>query len=222
MYRLYYSPGACSLAVHVLLEEIGAPYEKEIILSRGEREGAMTATEQWRAVNPKGRVPALLGVPGSMGGAPTLLTETTAIMVFLAASHPEISMLPTAPAPLARCLEWMNWLASNVHAMSFGQIWRAQRFSNDETSLDAIREKGRSTLLEQYTYIDEVLGDGRDWGIPQGYSIVDPCLLVFFQWGQRIGIEMRRHYPAWSKLTDRTLARPAVERVLREEGVVIA
>ena len=74
MYRLYYSPGACSMAVHILLEEIGAPFEKEIILSRGEREGAMTATERWRTVNPKARVPALLGVEGSMGGEPTLLT----------------------------------------------------------------------------------------------------------------------------------------------------
>jgi len=220
-YRLYYSPGACSMAVHILLEEIGEPFEKELILSRGEREGAMTATEEWRAVNPKGRVPALLGVEGSMGGAPTLLTEATAILVFLAASHPEARLLPAAPAPLARCLEWMNWLASNVHAMSFGQIWRAQRFSDDEQALAGIRAKGRRSLLDQYAYIDRVLGDGRDWALPGGYSIVDPYLLVFFQWGQRIGIDMRNDYPAWARITDRTLARPAVRRVLEEEGIVV-
>jgi glutathione S-transferase len=221
-YRLFYSPGACSLAVHIAMEEIGVPYEKEIILSRGEREGAMTATEQWRAINPKGRVPALLGVEGSMGGSPTLLTEVTAILVFLAASHPEAGLLPSAPAPLARCIEWMNWLASNVHAMSFGQIWRAQRFSDDEDAHPVIRDKGQRNLLEQYAYIDQVLGDGRRWALPEGYSAADPYLLVFFHWGQRIGLEMRRHYPAWATATDRTLSRPAVQRVLQDEGVVIA
>jgi glutathione S-transferase len=106
--------------------------------------------------------------------------------------------------------------------MSFGQIWRAQRFSDDEQALGGIREKGRSALAEQYRYIEQVLGDGRDWAIPEGYSVVDPYLLVFYQWGQRIGMEMRRDYPAWSRLTDRTLARPAVQRVLEEEGVAIA
>jgi glutathione S-transferase len=209
------------MAVHIILEEIGEPFEKEVILSRGEREGAMTATDQWRALNPKGRVPALLGVDGNMGGIPRLLTEATAIMVFLAVSHPETRLLPAAPAPMARCLEWMNWLASNVHAMSFGQIWRAQRFSDAEMSLEGIRGKGRQALLEQYLYIDQVLGDGRGWAIPEGYSIVDPYLLVFFQWGQRIGIDMRGNYPAWSGITDRILLRPAVVRVLREEGIVV-
>ena len=78
-YRLFYSPGACSLAPHIVLEEIGLPFELELISSRGEREGAMTATAEWRAMNPKGRIPALSGVPGSMGGAASLLTEVTAI-----------------------------------------------------------------------------------------------------------------------------------------------
>jgi glutathione S-transferase len=84
MYRLYYSPGACSMACHIVLEEIGAPYEIELVSSLGEREGKMTATATWRAVNPKGRIPALLGVPGRIGGRDGILTEVTAIMVYLA------------------------------------------------------------------------------------------------------------------------------------------
>ena len=134
-YRLFYSPGACSLAPHIVLEEIGLPFELELISSRGEREGAMTATAEWRAMNPKGRIPALSGVPGSMGGAASLLTEVTAILVYLAMEHPHSRLLPTASAPLARCLEWMNWLSGNVHAISYGQIWRAQRYSVDEARI---------------------------------------------------------------------------------------
>ncbi len=220
-YRLFYSNGACSMAPHILLEEIGAPFELTIVSSRGEREGSGTATPEWRAVNPKGRIPALLSVRGSAGGSEGLLTELPAIMIFLATSHPEAGLLPSDPAGLARTLEWMNWLSGNVHAMSFGQIWRAQRYSGDESSLDAIREQGRRNLGEQFAYIESLFGDGRQWALPHGYSIVDPYLLVFFQWGQRIGFSMRDDYPAWAASVDRVLARPAVQRVLAREGVEI-
>jgi glutathione S-transferase len=210
------------MAPHIVLEEIGCEFELTLILSRGGREGAMTATDEWRAINPKGRIPALLDVPGDMGGAPSLLTEVPAIMFYLASEHPYAQLLPREPAPAARCLEWMNWLSSNVHAMSYGQIWRAQRFSGDEADFEAIGARGKENLLEQYAYIERVLDDGRDWSIPQGYSVVDPYLLVFFQWGQRTGLPMRSDYPAWSRLTDRLLQRAAVRLVLEKEGVVIA
>jgi glutathione S-transferase len=220
-YRLFYSPGACSLAVHIVLEEIGEPFSLELVSSRGEREGAMTATDEWRAINPKGRIPALSSVPGSAGGAPDLLTEVPAILHYLGVNHPEAGLLPAKPAAVARCLEWMNWLAGNVHAMSYGQIWRAQRFSSDEAAVPAIREQGRYNLAEQHAYIERLLGDGRSWAVPEGYSVVDPYLLVFFQWGQRIGLEMRTDFPAWSALTDRLLDRSAVRRVLDREGIAI-
>ncbi|MDQ4087862.1 MAG: glutathione S-transferase [Pseudomonadota bacterium] len=220
-YRLYYSPGACSMAVHIVLEEIGAPFELELVLSRGEREGAMTATPEWRAVNPKGRIPALAPVPGSAGGAAELLTEVPAILLYLALEHPEAGLLPRDPASLARAVEWMNWLSGNVHAMAYGQIWRAQRFSGDEAALPSIRERGRASLADHHAYIERLLADGRSWALPSGYSVVDPYLLVFFQWGQRIGLAMR-DYPAWSALTDAMLARPAVRRVLEREGVAVA
>ena len=71
MHRLYYSPGACSLAVRIVLEEIGQPYETEI---RSAKNGEGTSTADYLALNPSGRVPALTGVSGGSGGAPDLLT----------------------------------------------------------------------------------------------------------------------------------------------------
>ena len=221
MYTLYYSPGACSMAAHIVLEEIGAPFALELVSSRGEREGSGTATDAWRAMNPKGRIPALLGVAGSAGGAPGLLTEAPAIMAWLARAHPEAGLLPDDPAAMARVLEWTHWLSGNVHAMSYGQIWRAQRFSDDEAGLEGIRAKGRRNLAGQHEYIESLLGGGRQWAVPEGYSIADPYLLVFFQWGQRIGIDMRGLYPAWGRWADRVTERAAVRRVLEKEGVVI-
>jgi glutathione S-transferase len=219
MYRLYYSPGACSLAVHVVLEEIGVSYELELVSSKL---GGRAQSAEWRAINPKGRVPALAGVPGRIGGADALLTEAHAILVYLARHHSEARLLPTDLAAEARCIEWMNYLASNVHAMSFGQIWRPQRFVADEKDFPAVRAKGEANLREQYAYIESLLADGRDWAVPGGYSVVDPYLLVFYQWGQRIGLDMRALCPAWTRLAERLLARPAVRRVLADEGVTLS
>jgi glutathione S-transferase len=221
MHRLYYSPGACSMAVHIVLDEIGEPFETELISSRGQHEGAETSTPAWLRTNPKGRIPALSGVPGRMGGADAVLTEVAAILFYLAATHPESGLLPKDAAAQARCLEWMNWLASNVHGMSYGQIWRVRRFSRDAAAFAGIEAKGRDNLVEQYDYIELLLGDGRDWAVPGGYSIVDPYLLVFYQWGQRIGFDMRTAYPAWSGLTGKLVERPAVRRVLQRENIAI-
>jgi glutathione S-transferase len=218
MYRLYYSPGACSLSVHIVLEEIGAPYETELVSSKP---GGRAQTAEWRAINPKGRVPALHGVPGRIGGAPDLLTEAHAILFYLGRTNPDARLWPTDAAAEARCIEWMNWLASNVHAMSYGQIWRAQRFVPEEKDFPAVNTKGQQNLREQYAYIETLLGDGRDWAVPGGYTVVDPYLLVFYQWGQRVGLDMRRAYPSWTRITERVVARPAVQRVLAKEEIKV-
>jgi glutathione S-transferase len=224
MHRLYYSPGACSMAPHIVLEEIGEPYELELISSAaaaGAREGRMTATPAWKAVNPKGRVPALSGVPGHIGGATDLLSEAPAILFYLARTHPAALLLPSDPAAEARCLEWTNWLSGNVHAMSYGQIWRPLRFVADEKDFPAVKAKGEQALREQYAYIESLIADRRDWAVPGGYTIVDPYLLVFYQWGGRVGLDMRGAYPSWTSLTERIVARPAVQRVLAQEEVKI-
>lgn len=182
-HRLYYSPGSCSLAPHMVLEEIGLPYELELVSSK---DGQMTNTDKWRAVNPKGRVPALSGVPGNIGGQPNLLTEAAAILIYLARTNPDSQLLPTDAAGEARCIEWMNWLSSNVHAMSYGQIWRPQRFVDDESLFPAVKAKGFRNLDSQHAYIERLLADGRTWTVGETYSIVDPYLLVFFRWGQTL------------------------------------
>jgi glutathione S-transferase len=216
---LYYSPGACSMAAHVVLEEIGLPYDLELVSSRGRLGGEGTTSPAWIARNPKGRVPALSGVAGRIGGSDDLLTELHAILFYLARAYPEARLLPADPAGEARAIEWMNWLASNVHAMSYGQIWRAGRFVAEERDFAAVQDKGLQNLREQYSYIERLLDDGRQWALPGGYSIVDPYLLVFYQWGGRVGLDMTNSYPAWRRLTDNTTQRPAVQRVLAQEKI---
>jgi glutathione S-transferase len=218
---LYYSPGACSMAVHIVLEEIGEPYELELVSSRGHLGGVGTTSAEWNGKNPKGRIPALSGVTGRIGGSDELLTEAHAILFYLARTHPDAGLLPADAAGEARAIEWMNWLSANVHAMSYGQIWRPNRYVADERDYAAVQSQGRQNIREQYAYIESLLGDGRDWAVPGAYSVVDPYLLVFYEWGARIGLDMKIGHPAWCDLTRRTLQRPAVQRVLAHENISI-
>jgi glutathione S-transferase len=219
MYRLLYSPGACSLATHIVLEEIGLLYQLELVSASGPREGEMTSTAAWKAVNPKGRVPALSNVPGRIGGQHDVLTEAPAILFYLARRYPSAGLLPAEPAGEARCLEWLNYLSSSVHATAYGQIWRPLRFVNDEMDARAVTTKGEQCVREQYAYIEALIADGRHWAVPSGYSIVEPYLFVFFRWGRRIGIDMASLCPAWTQLTARVLARPAVRRAMEQERI---
>src|SRR5690349_4510715 len=99
-YRLYYAPGACSMAPHIALEEIGEPFEAiAVSLRAGEHQSA-----EYLAVNPKGLVPAL-AVDGERPRR--VLTEVPAILIHLARRHPEAGLLPDDPWAEARCVEWL-------------------------------------------------------------------------------------------------------------------
>ena len=216
MYRLFYSPGACSLAPHIALEEVGAQYQLDL---RTTKNAEGTSAPDYLAINPKGRVPALMGVSGSSGGAEGLLTEASAILFYIGEAYPKARILLEQAAAKARCLEWLNWLSEEVHGMSFAQLWRPQRFVSDPELFPAIIAKGRENLIDQYARIEGVLADGREWAVPGGYSVTDAFLIVFWRWGARIGFDMHGSYPAWTQLARRTVTRPAVKRALQQEGL---
>lgn len=207
-YRLYYSPGACSMAVHIALEELGARFELELVSTQH----GDTQRPAYLAVNPKGRVPAL-GIPGE----PKVLTEVPAILLYLARTH--TGLLPQDALGQARCLEWLAWLTGWVHGVGYGGLWRPGRFVGDEEVYPAVQANGRRVVQEAYLRIEQQLAAAGPWALPQGYSIVDPFLLVLYRWGNRIELSMRDDYPTWSALTARMLERPAVQKVLQREGL---
>jgi len=101
------------------------------------------------------------------------------------------------------------------------QIWRAKRFVTEERDFSAVEAKGRENVMDQYAFIESLLADGRDWAVPGGYTVVDRYLLVFYCWGKRISLDMRALYPSWTRLTQRVVTRPAVERVLTQEEITV-
>lgn len=206
---LYFSPGACSLAVHVLLEELGLPYQLELV---SVQEGK-TNEPAFLKTNPKGRVPVL-----EIGD--NRLTEAPAILAYLANTHTRAGLWPPDPMDQFRCLEWFNWLSSTLHAIGYGQLWRPARFIRDSAHFEAISTKGRENIADAYRHIETQFA-GRTWAVGNAYSCVDPFLLVFFLWGVASGFAMQTDYPAWSEAMGRVLSREAVQRTLKQEGIVL-
>lgn len=209
IHTLHYSPGACSLAPHIVLEEIGLPYA----LSLASTSDGSTHTPEYLRLNPKGRVPVLV-----MGD--WVLTEAPAILVHLAVSNPAAGLLPDAPDGLTRSLEWFNWLSGTVHAVAIRQVWRPETFTCDASQHAGIIVKGRENLASAFALINSRM-EHSAWAVGQRYSTVDPYLLVFYRWGNRMGIDMRSHYPAWTRHTQHVLEREAVVSALSQEGISV-
>lgn len=212
-YRLFYSPGACSLAPHIVLEELGVPYEPVRVTIA---EGANRRPE-YLSVNPRGRVPALW-VRDERGER--VLTEAMAIMVFLAQRHPLPALLPAEPEAFVRALEWMSWLGSVMHQAGVRTVFRPERFTTQAAGAEAIAAQGRETVRAGYADIETRLA-GRSWALGEGFSAVDAYLLVFYRWGNRCGLSMRSEFPEYARVMDTVRARAAVARVVEREGIQI-
>lgn len=206
---LHYSPGSCALAPHIALEEIGAPFSL-VLVNTDQGEGR---TPEFRRLNPKGRVPVL--VEGNF-----LLTETPAILLHLATSHPGAGLMSNSNTGLVRTVEWFNWLSGSVHAVAVRMIWRPYDFTTDDSRTDVVIAKGKELLAASFSMIDERMRTS-EWAVDELYSIVDIFLLVFYRWGNRMKIDMKTDYPAWTKHAQRMLERPAVNRALAHENISV-
>src|SRR5689334_10171296 len=126
--KLYFSPGAVSMATHMALEEVGAAYDLEPILTR---EGQQRS-ERYLRIHPLGRVPAVEIAPG------VILTETPALLSYLADQVPELELLPRDLLGRARANEWMSLMASALH-VTFISHWRPERYTSDEAAKAALK-----------------------------------------------------------------------------------
>ncbi len=203
MLTLYFSPGACSLASHIGLEETGAPYEaKPILLAKGQQR-----TEDYQKINPRGKVPAL-----SVDGK--ILVENTAILTYLARRFPEKKLMLTDPAEEARGISTMCWFSSIVHP-SYQHSMRPERFAEGEAAQAAVKEIGKKSFWANCQEIDSML-QGKDWIMGSDYTLVDPYALVFYGWGVRGGFPMKElnAYTAWQ---ERMMKRPTVKKTVDAE-----
>ena len=170
MFTLYFCPGTCSMAAHILLEECGADYETiPIALGKGEQRG-----EAYRKINPHGKVPAL-----AVGDE--IITQNVAILPYICRAFPDANMAPMDSAELARALEVAGWLTSAVHP-AFSLALHPER-PGGETSLgdaaeQAIEEAARATYWAAMEEIDNRLAN-RQWMMGDQYTFLDGYTLVF-------------------------------------------
>lgn len=207
---LYYAPGACSLAAHIVLEEIGLPFETvRLDLAKGDQRAP-----EYLAVNERGRVPALYEEGW-------VLTENPAILRHLARSHPEAGLLPEDPRQLAIADEWLAWLSSSHH-VAYAHVRRPERYSADEAAFPDIRAKGAETFGDLCTMTEVKLSNG-GWALGERYSVVDADLMVFWLWarGSAIGFDMPDRFPSWTAHARRMAGRPAVQAVFAREGLTL-
>ena len=207
MLTLHFSPGVCSMASHIALEEIGEPYEKKpTLLPKGEHK-----TEAYLKINPRGKVPALI-VDGKV------LTENTAILTYLGRRFAGKNLLPKDPLEEARCISTMAWFSNTVHP-AYTHYLRPERFAEAEVAHPAVKETAKKNFMTQCAEIDAML-QGKSWIMGDQHTVADGYALVFYGWGVRAGFPMHelKSYTAWK---DRMLKRPAVRKVLEEEQSVL-
>ena len=205
---LYYSPGACSLAPHIVLEELGIPYEAVRISTA---QGQQRSPEYLR-INPRGRVPAL-AVDGKV------LVENVAILSFLGGGFPQKGLWPKTTWDQAQALSMMAWLADTVHP-AYAHLFRPERYVQGESHLEAVKEGGRKAFGDCLAEIDRLLA-GRKWAVGGHFTVLDAYLLVFYRWGNRNGFPVK-DLVNYTALVDRVLARPAVKKTMADEGITMA
>jgi glutathione S-transferase len=206
-YTLHAAPGSCSFAPHIILEELERPYSLAL-MSPGHPE---TKTEEFRRLNSKGRIPVLIADN-------FILTEAPAILLHLGLTNPDAQLLGTDAESIVRAAEWFNWLSGAVHAVAVRMVWRPDYFLPDESMHAPLVARGKEHLLSAFALVEAKLKD-RDWAAGDHYSVVDPYLLVFYRWGNRMAIDMQHGYPAWTSHARRLEGREAVQRAISQEGI---
>lgn len=201
---LYYTPGACSLASHIALEEAGVAFEGKCVVLHDE-----SARAAYLRVNPSGRVPALL-----VDGA--LLTETIAILSFVSTLAPRL--MPDDPWTRAQCLSRMAWFASSAH-IAFRQTRRPERFASAPEAFAAVRDAGDAGFRRALADIDTMLRDA-PWVGGDQFSVADGYALVFYGWGMSNTYDMSA-YRYFDEFRRRCVSRPAVRRALDRENSII-
>jgi len=203
--KLYYSPGACSLGIHILLEEIGKPYDTEKVSLQ-----VPLAGRPLTAVNPKSKVPTLVRDDGSV------LTEFGAIAFWLARTNPERHLLSTDLEAETRSLEAMDYAVATIHMHGFSRLFRPANYASSEADHDAVKARGREMVTDGFAIMEKTL-EGHDY-LAGDFSVADAALFYTEFWAasDRMKITLP---PNCAAHYARMKARPAVARALAAEGL---
>jgi glutathione S-transferase len=198
---LYHSPDSCARAAHIALEEAGATYEAVTMsLPAGDQR-----KPEYLAINPKGRVPALVTAQG-------VLTETPAILTYIAQLYPDSPLaLPADPFAAAQIQSFNLYLCATLHVAHAHKL-RGTRWADDPAAIAEMKRKVPDSVGACFALIETELFRGGPWVMGDSFSICDPYLFVFAEWMEGDGVDPAR-FPKVLDHRTRMAARPAVARV---------
>jgi glutathione S-transferase len=205
MLKLFHAWGSCSLASLIALEEAGADYEMVLM----DTKAGDQRTAEYLAVNPKGRVPALVTPRG-------VLTETPAILSYIPETHPSAGLLPVDAWERAQAHAFNSYLCATVH-VAHAHKHRGYRWTDDAAAQAAMTAAVPGNEIACFQLIEDEMLAG-PWVLGDAYSVCDAYLFTITGWLEGDGVD-RAQFPKVNALYDRVAARPAVRKVLARQGV---
>lgn len=201
--KFYMTPGSCSTGIHILLEELELTFEVYLVnLMAGDH-----LKPENLAVNPKATIPTLVRNDGSS------ITEFQAIAWWLARRYPKAKLLPEEIDGEVRVIEALDYVVGTIHGQGYTRIFTTDNYSPNKAEHEAIQAKGREIVTKGFTVMNDVLAD-KEYVVGR-FSIADAALFYVEFWADKIKLALppncQAHY-------QRMLQRPAVRRVLMEEG----
>jgi glutathione S-transferase len=204
MLKLYYAPGTCALASHIAMQETGAAYTAERIDFKTNQQNS----PQYLAINPKGRVPSLVTDRG-------ILTETPAMLAYIAQSFPKAKLAPLDDAfGFAQVQAFNSYLCSTVHVAHAHKV-RGPRWATEETSFADMKRMVPKSMAACFGLIERKMLKG-PWVMGDAYTVCDPYLFTLSGWLEGDGVDIST-LPKVAEHRKRMSDRPAVREVLGQE-----
>ncbi len=201
--KLFYKPGACSLASHIVLREVGASFELvKVDTDTGLTENGL----DYGKINPKGYVPALKLDSGE------ILTEGASILQYIASQNPGSGLSPaTRTIAHARQQEYLNYVASELHK-AFGPFFFSTATEDD-------KKKANVKVAKNFDYVNDLFSDGRSYLLGDDFSVADSYLFVVSNWSNFVEIDLKK-WPNVAAFVERIAKRPAVQAAMKAEGLI--
>ncbi len=204
MLELFVAPGTCALASHIALEEVGAPHKLHPVSFANKEQ----SSREFLRLNPKGRVPVLVTPDG-------ILTETPAILAYIAQSFPDAGLAPLNDVfEFARVQSFNSYLCSTVH-VSHAHRMRGHRWTDDPDAIEALRKKVPETVAAGFAHVEADLFAG-PYVMGEQYTIADPYLFTLAQWMPGDSVDPAQ-FPKIAAHGRLMRSRPAVARALAAE-----
>ena len=201
--KLYFSPGACSLSPHIVLRELGIPFQSEAVDLKAKK---TKSGADYRQINPKGQVPALEMDDGK------ILTEGAVIVQYLADRKPDAKLAPPAgSAERYRLQEWLTYIATEIHK-GMGPMFNAK-------ASDEWKQIVRENLSARFDFLSNAL-KGKDY-LMGSFSVADAYLYTILSWTGYAKMDLAK-WPVLKAYVERVAARPAVRATLEAEAKATA